>query len=199
LKDKPEHNPESSQDASSSSPKFTHSASPIPRLPSSFDRVVGDAPVFDRRPTGHPSWFTYFVDTLSMSPATTCPPETWDAIIRCLPRHERQNCLSICRAIHDVAQRLLFQHVFLEFGAWEHLKPQYNDLEMPKERVLANVKRRTTDLLTHVARNPRFAQVVRQLTVHSFEMQDALEEESRPDFGTHASGLMVVLPYRSTR
>lgn len=128
---------------------------------------------------------------LSMSPATNCPPETWDAIIRCLPRYERQNCLSICRSIHDVALRLLFHHVILEFGIWELLKPQYNDLEAPEERVLATVKRRTAELLVHIALNPRFAQVIRHLTIHSFIMRDELEEESKSVMIASTSGPTV--------
>lgn len=116
-----------------------------------------------------------------MTLALSFPPEIWDNVLRALPHSGRRTCLSVSRLLHDVAQRLLFQSLAVDFGIWETLKPgniETDNGDSPDD-LLAHAARRTNGLLTRIARDPAFAQVVRQLTVHSFSQKETIDEECK--------------------
>jgi hypothetical protein len=95
------------------------------------------------------------------------PTETWFRIANSAPHSEQRALLSVSRFLRQVAHRILFRTVTLEFGVWEHLQQSHvvEDVDMDDQE--RNMHRRTRELTSRVITDPAFAQAVQNLRICS--------------------------------
>ncbi|KAH9829840.1 uncharacterized protein C8Q71DRAFT_390639 [Rhodofomes roseus] len=98
------------------------------------------------------------------------PPEMWQTVLSHLPQSTTPECLFVCRLFHDLAARLLFATVRIEFGSWKLMCGV--DDNTPE----GEIGRRSSCLLLRIITDPIFASYVKHLYVLVFANRDVAFE-----------------------
>jgi hypothetical protein len=99
------------------------------------------------------------------------PPELWDRIAAFAPLAVQRRLLFVSRFLRNVAQRLLFRVVRLQFGVWESIRPGDVAEEEDIGVITENTARCTNELIERIIHDPAFAKVVKSVHVLSYTMQ----------------------------
>ncbi|KZT63443.1 hypothetical protein DAEQUDRAFT_131735 [Daedalea quercina L-15889] len=99
---------------------------------------------------------------------TWLPPELWQEVIFHLSAPSGRTCLSVSRAFHDFAVRLIFAEVTIFFGSWETWEGEEN---IPDADSLEDTRSaRSFEVLHRIIVDPAFASVIRDMEVHAFKL-----------------------------
>ncbi|KAL1938401.1 hypothetical protein VTO73DRAFT_11641 [Trametes versicolor] len=121
------------------------------------------------------------------------PPELWGLVLQCLSRTDQRSCLSVCPLFRDLSRALLFSRVVIRFGMWKAHERDVGwvitDLDLMRRRGDVN-----TEILQHIARDARFARLVRTVSVRAY---DAMEWSDEDDIQNIISALKAMVNLQS--
>ncbi|KAF4620778.1 hypothetical protein D9613_000855 [Agrocybe pediades] len=100
---------------------------------------------------------------------TVLPPEVWSQILGCLSFPQLPQMLGVCSMFHDIIIRTLFSAVKIylighELGP-EMLNTQHMDWV---DEIARKLMCKSWEILNHICQEPRFARVVKSLTVVAY-------------------------------
>lgn len=103
------------------------------------------------------------------------PAELWHEVIRRLSTQDQKTCLSVSRTHHDIAIRSLFSHLHITFGVWyPHGRGSATarGIQYHTDQQEEGMKQRSTrirdEILQHIQRTPRFANMVKKVSVLAY-------------------------------
>lgn len=100
----------------------------------------------------------------------TLPPELWQEVVCHLPRSSQRACLSVSRAFHALALRLVFTDVTVYFGAWDTWDAEAEETDQDANALEDERSSRSFDLLHRIIADPLLANSIRELEVHAFKV-----------------------------
>ncbi len=108
------------------------------------------------------------------------PLEIWSHILKEVPKHNLSPLLGVCSTFHDIAVRYLFSSIKIYFiGGYRGV----NMLNAPEEGWLEEISQRlmtkSWEILNHISQDPRFASIVRSITVIAFGQGCSVFEQCR--------------------
>ncbi|TFK88957.1 hypothetical protein K466DRAFT_519873 [Polyporus arcularius HHB13444] len=110
---------------------------------------------------------------------STLPPELWAMVIHQLSKDDQRNLLFVSTFFHDLALSDVFSHVTIRFGLWRPDASDYNvvtdDADTPPPPMTEDQRAETAlvnlhacEILHHIARTPRFARVIKKLSIRAY-------------------------------
>jgi len=112
---------------------------------------------------------------------STFPPEIWSQILKHIPKSYQPQLLHVSSLFHDIVIKLLFASIKIYFiGGPEGLR-MLNTLHSDwMEDTAIKLMCKSWELLNHIVQEPRFANVVKSITVIAFS--DGLSVFERCEF-----------------
>ena len=130
-----------------------------------------------------------------LTPPTTFPPEIWSHVINNVPKSHQVQLLHVSSLFHDIVIKSLFASVKIYFigGAKGStmLHTKYPDW---MEDIARNLMCKSWEILNHIVQEPRFANVVKSLTVIAFS--DGLSLFERCEFYLFPNMMWRVFSFR---
>jgi len=107
-----------------------------------------------------------------MSAPSTCPTlpvEVWGHILKQIPKRNQPQLLSVCSLFHDIVVCSLFESIKIYFIGLIRGSPMLNTLndEWIGE-ISGRLMTKSWELLNHICQEPRFARVVKEITIIAF-------------------------------
>jgi hypothetical protein len=116
-----------------------------------------------------------------MTRTTTFPPEIWSHVLSNIPKSRQLQLLHVSSLFHDIVIKSLFASVKIYFiGGDKGLEMLHTLLPDWMEDTAIKLMCRSWDLLNHIVQEPRFANVVKSITVIAFS--DGLSLFERCEF-----------------
>jgi hypothetical protein len=109
----------------------------------------------------------------------TFPPEVWNQVIEALPQAYLPPLLGVSSQFHDIVIRFLFSSVKIYFIGGERGLGMLNifDLDWMND-VALKLMRKSWEILNHICQDPRFAKVVKSITVIAYSNGLSIFERS---------------------
>ena len=111
---------------------------------------------------------------------TTFPPEIWSHILNDIPKSHQPQLLHVSSLFHDIVIKSLFASVKIYFiGGDEGLSMLDTIHEDLMEDIATKLMCRSWELLNHIVQEPRFANVVKSITVIAFSNGLSISERCK--------------------
>ena len=128
------------------------------------------------------------VATQLMAPLTRTiafPPEIWSHILNNVPKSHQLQLLHVSSLFHDIVIKSLFASVKIFFiGGDRGFEMLHTKLPDWMEDVAIKLMNKSWELLNHIVQEPRFANVVKSVTVIAFS--DGLSLFEQCEFLTYS-------------
>ena len=106
---------------------------------------------------------------MSMTRSVTFPPEIWSHVVNNVPKSHQLQLLHVSSLFHDIVIKSLFASVKIYFiGGARGLKMLHTKLPDWMEDIAIKLMCKSWELLNHIIQEPRFANVVKSVTVIAF-------------------------------
>lgn len=100
---------------------------------------------------------------------TTFPPEIWSHVINNVPKSHQVQLLHISSLFHDIVIKSLFASVKIYFiGGAKGLRMLHTKYPDWMEDIARDLMCKSWERLNHIVQEPRFANVVKSITVIAF-------------------------------
>lgn len=108
------------------------------------------------------------------------PLEIWSHILKEVPKHNLSQLLGVCSAFHDIAIRYLFSSIKIYFiGGYRGLNMLNAPDDSRIEEITQSLMIKSWEILNHICQDPRFASIVRSITVIAFGQGCSFFEQCR--------------------
>ena len=112
---------------------------------------------------------------------TTFPPEIWSHILNNIPRSYQPQLLHVSSLFHDIVIKSLFASIKIYFIGGAEGMTMLHTIYMDWMRDIAvKLMCKSWEILNHIVQEPRFANVVKSITVVAFS--DCLSVFERCEF-----------------
>ena len=109
----------------------------------------------------------------------TFPPEVWNQVIGELPQIYLPPLLGVSSQFHDITIRFLFSSVKIYFIGGERGQKMLNTFYPDwMEEVAHKLMHKSWEILNHICQDPRFAKVVKSITVIAYSNGLSIFEQS---------------------
>jgi hypothetical protein len=114
------------------------------------------------------------------STGPTLPVEVWGHILKQIPKRNQPQLLSVCSLFHDIVVCSLFESIKIYFIGPTRGSPMLNTLNDEWiEEISRKLMTKSWELLNHICQEPRFARVVKEITIIAFGDGICLYERSK--------------------
>jgi hypothetical protein len=117
------------------------------------------------------------------APSTTgpiLPVEVWSHILKQIPKPNQPQLLSVCSLFRDIVHCSLFESIKIYFIGRMRGSLMLNTVnEEWLEEIAGKLMTKSWELLNHICQEPRFARVVKEITVIAFGDGLSLYERSK--------------------
>ena len=105
----------------------------------------------------------------SLTRTVSFPPEIWSHVLNNIPKSHQLQLLHVSSLFHDIVIKSLFASVKIYFiGGAKGLEMLHTKLPDWMEDIAIKLMCRSWELLNHIVQEPRFANVVKSITVIAF-------------------------------
>lgn len=120
---------------------------------------------------------------MSYTHRRSLPPEIWSQIIGEVPKPHLPKLLGLCSLFHDVVIRFLFSAIKIYFIEGDLACEMLNTVH-PEwiEEITAKLVSKSWEILNHICQEPRFAKIVKSVTVIAFADGQSMFEKCRYTF-----------------
>lgn len=114
-----------------------------------------------------------------MPRSKTLPPEVWDQVIEELPQAYLPPLLGVSSQFHDIVIRFLFSSVKIYFIGGERGQRMLNTFYPDWMNDIARkLMCKSWEILNHICQDPRFAKVVKSITIIAYSNGLSIFERS---------------------
>lgn len=119
------------------------------------------------------------MSTVMRGLSSTLPPEVWSQVLGCLSRPQLPNMLSVCSMFHDIIIRTIFSaiKIYLIGGDLGPIMLNTGHIDWVEETARKLVSK-SWEILNHICQEPRFAKVVKSLTIVAYGGRQSIFERS---------------------
>ncbi|KAF8806578.1 hypothetical protein BYT27DRAFT_7167997 [Phlegmacium glaucopus] len=100
---------------------------------------------------------------------STFPPEIWGQILKHIPKSHQPQLLHVSSLFHDIVIKFLFASIKIYFIGGSKGSRMLNTMHLDwMEEIAGKLMCKSWELLNHIVQEPRFANVVKSITVIAF-------------------------------
>lgn len=114
--------------------------------------------------------------------SSVLPVEVWSHILKQIPKPNRPQLLGVCSLFRDIVICLLFKSIKIYFIGRMRGMLMLNTGEEWIEQIAGKLMTKSWELLNHICQEPRFAKVVKEITVIAFGDGLSLYERSKSSY-----------------
>jgi hypothetical protein len=97
------------------------------------------------------------------------PPEIWNHVFKLIPKPNLPQLLGVCSLFHDIIIRLVFSSIKIYFIGVNRGLDMLNSYKREWVEEMAQKLMSTSwEILNHICREPRFARIVKSMTIIAF-------------------------------
>jgi hypothetical protein len=107
--------------------------------------------------------------SIPFSGSTQLPPEVWNHVLKLIPKPNLPQLLGVCSLFHDIIIRFVFSSIkiyFIGVNRGQDMLNSYNRewVDETAQKFMSN----SWEILNHICQEPRFARIVKSMTVVAF-------------------------------